>query len=75
MLAPSGYVCDVDTDLCAGCGDCTDRCQFGALSVRDRVAAIEEDLCMGCGVCTSACPAGALSLRREPSRGVPLEVR
>ena len=35
MLASSGYVSQVDTDLCMGCGDCTPYCQFHALEVVD----------------------------------------
>ncbi len=35
MLASSGYVSQVDTDLCMGCGDCIPYCQFHALEVVD----------------------------------------
>ena len=75
MLASSGYVNQVDEDLCLGCGDCLDYCQFGALALEDFVARVDEELCMGCGVCTSKCEQGALSLRREPAKGEPLEIQ
>ena len=75
MLASSGYVSRVDADLCVGCGDCADFCQFGALSVEDGVAAVDGAACMGCGVCVSKCAQGALSLVRAPDRGEPLEIR
>jgi len=75
MLASSGYVSRVDADLCVGCGDCADFCQFGALSVEDGVAAVDAVACMGCGVCVSKCAQGALSLVRAPDRGEPLEIR
>ncbi|RPI50105.1 MAG: 4Fe-4S ferredoxin, partial [Chloroflexi bacterium] len=29
---------------------------------------------MGCGVCVAHCPQEAISLRREPARGIPLEL-
>ena len=75
MLASSGYVSRVDADLCIGCGLCTDFCQFGALSMNDGIAVVDTNACMGCGVCVSKCAEGALSLARDPSRGVPLEIR
>ena len=58
MLASSGYVTQVDEDLCLGCGDCLDYCQFGALALEDFIARVDEELCMGCGVCSSKCGAG-----------------
>ncbi len=74
MLASSGYVCRPDTDLCEGCGECLDFCQFGALSLRDGHSSVNETQCMGCSVCTSKCANGALSLVREKARGEPLEI-
>jgi ferredoxin len=74
MLASSGYVSRVDRDLCIGCGDCNDFCQFFALTLTDGYAAIDQELCMGCGVCVSHCPQEALSLQRVASKGQPLEI-
>jgi ferredoxin len=73
MLASSGYICEIDENLCAGCGICLDSCQFGALRV-DGTAQVEMKMCMGCGVCVNNCPQGAMSLRREAARGEPLEI-
>lgn len=73
MLASSGYVCEVDRDLCLACGECAERCPFGAIAVQDDWAAVDLAACMGCGVCIEICPQGALSLRREASKGEPLE--
>jgi ferredoxin len=75
MLASSGYVAQVDVDLCASCGICAGFCQFGAISVDDGYAKVDDAVCMGCGVCVSKCTQDALSLAREPSRGEPLEIR
>ncbi len=75
MLASSGYVARVDTDLCAGCGSCADVCQFAAISVDHGFARIDAAACMGCGVCVAHCPQEALSLLRDPARGHPLEIR
>jgi heterodisulfide reductase subunit A-like polyferredoxin len=74
MLASSGYVSTVDEDLCIGCGDCNDYCQFFALVVNNGYASIDQSICMGCGVCVSHCPQDALSLIREPAKGEPLEI-
>jgi ferredoxin len=74
MLAASGYQGAVDLDLCIGCGDCQEYCQFGALSLEDGWACIDEPLCMGCGVCVAKCKQGALSLFRNESKGFPLEI-
>jgi ferredoxin len=74
MLASSGYISYVDEDLCIGCGDCNDYCQFFALSVDNGYAVIDQDACMGCGVCVSHCDQGAISLSLDPARGEPLEI-
>jgi Pyruvate/2-oxoacid:ferredoxin oxidoreductase delta subunit len=74
MLASSGYVSQVDEDVCIGCEDCVDYCQFGALEVVDGLNQINDEKCMGCGVCVDKCPQGALALVRDESKGVPLEI-
>ena len=74
MLASSGYVSQVDTDLCMGCGDCNEYCQFGALEVVDDLNRVIYDKCMGCGVCISKCEHEALMLVRDEAKGVPLEI-
>jgi heterodisulfide reductase subunit A-like polyferredoxin len=75
MLASSGYVAQVDEDLCAACGTCTEFCQFAAISVDDGFARIDAAACMGCGVCVAHCPQEALSLQRDPAKGEPLEIQ
>ena len=74
MIASSGYMAQVDTDLCAGCGECADVCQFAAISL-DGVACINETACMGCGVCVAHCPQEAIELVREPAKGEPLGLK
>jgi len=75
MLASSGYVAQVDDDLCAACGLCTDYCQFEALALNDDHAIVDAAACMGCGACVSKCPQEAISLLRAPDRGEPLEIQ
>ena len=75
MLASSGYVAQVDEDLCAGCGECVEMCQFAAISVDNGFARINDAACMGCGVCGAHCPQEAITLVREPAKGEPLEIQ
>jgi len=74
MLASSGYLCQVDADLCLACGECIPTCPFEALSLGEYTSVIDETNCMGCGICTSKCLQGALSLRRAEEKGEPLEI-
>jgi ferredoxin len=74
MLASSGYLAEVDLDICTGCATCESYCQFGALSVLDQ-AEINREACMGCGVCVSKCPYGALELVHDPSKSEPLIIQ
>jgi len=75
MIASSGYVAQVDIELCAGCGSCAGVCQFGAISVDDGLAEIDAVACMGCGVCVAHCPQEAISLLRDVTKGEPLEIQ
>jgi Pyruvate/2-oxoacid:ferredoxin oxidoreductase delta subunit len=74
MLASSGYLSQVDEDLCLACGTCVEYCQFGALDLDGAVVSVDPDRCMGCGVCVSHCDQDALELVRQPSKGEPLEI-
>jgi ferredoxin len=75
MLASSGYTAQVNNDLCVGCGDCTEFCQFGALSLQDEHNAVNLNKCMGCGVCVSHCEQEAIELVLAPEKGIPLEMK
>jgi electron transport complex protein RnfB len=70
-IASSDFVAVVDADLCAGCGDCLERCQFGALAVPEAFCVVDVEGCVGCGLCTTVCPNQALHLVRRPPGRVP----
>jgi len=74
MLASSGYLAQVDPELCDACGDCVETCQFQAISLGESCSVVDEEACMGCGLCVSHCMQGAVTLVLEPSKGVPLEI-
>ena len=74
MLASSGYTARVDEDICIGCGDCNEYCQFNALSVDEGVNHVDFAACMGCGVCISHCEYSAIELVLTPEKGIPLEM-
>lgn len=75
MLASSGFLAQVQEDMCIGCQTCVDYCQFGALSIgSDGVMHVDHALCMGCGVCESKCPESGIALIAAPEKGVPLEI-
>ena len=75
MMAPSGYVAQVDHDLCTACGTCVDVCPFNALFMENEGSVLDWEKCMGCGVCAGQCPAEAISLVRDSKKGEPLDVR
>ncbi|HET89144.1 MAG TPA: 4Fe-4S ferredoxin [Chloroflexi bacterium] len=64
-IATSHFHAVVDPDLCIGCGDCIERCQFDALSLPGDLCQVDEVRCVGCGACAIICLADALSLERR----------
>ncbi|MGD8595419.1 MAG: 4Fe-4S binding protein [Anaerolineae bacterium] len=65
-MVSSGFVAVVDEAACAACGDCLERCQFGALAIVDDICRVDSGRCVGCGLCATVCPSGALQLERLP---------
>ncbi len=81
-LFRGGLEARIDVGLCESCGDCEERCRFGAVSSvapsttpeggKDgpelNVFSIDPLACEGCGVCAHFCPADAITLS-EPVQG------
>lgn len=55
----------VDPDICSGCGECADTCQFNAIAIFNGTALVFPELCHSCGGCRLACPNGAISSTRQ----------
>ena len=70
-VARSDFNAVVDVELCIGCEDCVERCQFGALSVPSDVCVVDYARCVGCGLCAAACPGDALYLERRSEDETP----
>ena len=60
-------VAATELSACIDCGECIDRCQFGARQILDGSLAFNQDLCFGCGNCLSVCPTNAITLVDEHS--------
>jgi len=74
MLASSGFVAQVDEDLCISCDSCAEYCQFGALELEDFTMSVSYKNCMGCGVCLDKCTQDAITLVADESKGIPLDI-
>jgi len=70
-VARSDFHAVVDDEECIACGDCVERCQFGALSIPEHLCSVDYTRCVGCGQCAIVCPTGAMQLGRRPEGEVP----
>ena len=61
-LLTSHAISVTDASSCTDCGECIDRCQFGAREMVDSSFSFNQDLCFGCGLCVSTCPTYAITL-------------
>ncbi len=75
MMTSSGYIAEVNQELCNLCEACVDTCPFEALSASEKGLERDWEACMGCGVCVEKCPLEAMSLVRDEKKGIPLDVR
>ncbi len=74
MLASSGYLAQIDEELCIACDSCADYCQFGAMEMGEWMMMVDREKCMGCGVCTGKCTQDAITLVADAEKGIPLEI-
>lgn len=58
----SDFIATQDSEKCADCGICVNRCQFKAREMVDDELVYSQEKCFGCGVCLDTCPEGAIEL-------------
>ncbi|MGB2965731.1 MAG: ATP-binding protein [Anaerolineales bacterium] len=56
LLIPS-----VNAEVCTGCGQCAEVCQFHAIVVIGGQTLVFPEMCHGCGSCTLICPEKAIT--------------
>lgn len=74
MLASSGFVAEIDQEVCIACGACKSACQFAAIASPEGFSQVDYRQCMGCGVCVGQCTQDAIQMRRDESKAPPLEI-
>jgi len=54
---------ELNTELCVGCGLCTEVCPHEVFELIDGRAAIADlDACIECGACVNNCPSHAIAV-------------
>ena len=71
----NNFNAEIDSELCAGCQSCVDRCQAGAIKFKKskNISIINEKKCIGCGNCVVVCPEDAIQLVKVEKESVPPE--
>jgi ferredoxin len=59
LIAHSEYIAQTDGEACVNCGDCVERCVFGARVWENEQMIYNADDCYGCGLCVTVCSAEA----------------
>lgn len=52
----------VDSEICIGCGKCTQPAHCDAITLIGKHARIDAARCLGCGICVALCPTSAISI-------------
>lgn len=67
LMVHSGYVAVTRPDDCVNCGECVERCVFGARVFQNEKMEYNAKICLGCGLCVTICPVEATSMAlRKP---------
>jgi len=65
LIAHSEYIAHTDMEVCAHCGNCVERCYFGARVWQDEQMIYNADDCYGCGLCVTVCSAEATVMKQR----------
>ncbi|PIU50377.1 MAG: hypothetical protein COS92_01770 [Desulfobacterales bacterium CG07_land_8_20_14_0_80_52_14] len=68
LMVRSEYVAVTIFEDCVHCGECVDRCIFGARVLQDDKMEFNADACLGCGLCVTRCPVEAISLELREAK-------
>ena len=63
----SGHVAIIDRQACTDCGQCADRCRFGAIKRTEDGLVVDHIDCEGCKVCVHFCPVQAIDFPEQHS--------
>jgi NAD-dependent dihydropyrimidine dehydrogenase PreA subunit len=69
-IASSDFIAIVDAELCTGCEECLERCNFNALEIIDNISVVNVENCFGCGLCVTTCPTEAITLKEKSSENI-----
>jgi NAD-dependent dihydropyrimidine dehydrogenase PreA subunit len=62
ILLSSKKIADEKKELCVNCGECVNRCQFGARIIIKNELVYNPKKCFGCGLCVSTCNFNAIQM-------------
>ena len=68
LMVQSDYIAVTDFDTCFNCGECIERCIFGARFFKDDKMEYDADACLGCGLCVTVCSVAAISMQLRESQ-------
>ncbi len=71
-IETTGFLPELNTDSCVGCGKCEKACQIRIIEMRGgergKRPSIRSGECIGCGLCARACPNRSLTMRQTDKR-------
>jgi Pyruvate/2-oxoacid:ferredoxin oxidoreductase delta subunit len=68
LIAHSEYVAHTDMEACTQCGNCVERCVFGARVWEDERMNYDSACCYGCGLCVPLCPNEATIMHQRQKK-------
>jgi Pyruvate/2-oxoacid:ferredoxin oxidoreductase delta subunit len=70
-VATTSFIANVSKDDCKICGTCKEKCQAGAISLKNDASKVNEKYCLGCGVCSTFCPEKAITMKEREKKIIP----
>ena len=61
------------SNACIGCGNCLYECNFGAITITNKLAYIDDTKCRLCRKCALVCPTGSILEINFPLRKAPVQ--